>query len=141
MAYTFNNQCICTVVRSEYIVYIILLDFQVSAKGYISMGEIPCSNMASPPTHCSVVAPYAADINTEIAGTVQYTDFYTYSSTSSAMSTVSRFIRDETGDKFYGSRMMVAEWDGVAEYNGFSVSVKIKEALHHALVMEHIYKN
>ena len=95
------------------------------------MGEIPCSNLANPPTYCSVVAPYFADINTEIAGTVQYTDFDTYSSTDSAMATVSRFIRDETGDKFYGSRMMVAEWNGVAEYNGFSVSVKIKKSRKH----------
>ena len=98
--------------------------YQVSAKGYISMGEIPCTNAYSSPTSCSLVAPYVANINTEIAGTVQYTDFDTYTSTGYSMSTVSSFIRDETGDYFYGNRMMVAEWNGVAEYNGSSVSVK-----------------
>ena len=82
------------------------------------MGEIPCSSYAlSFPSSCSAVAPYAADINTQIAGSVQYTDFYTYSSTDSAMTTISSFIRDETEDNFYGSRMMVAEWNGVAEFD------------------------
>ena len=54
---------------------------------------------------------------------MQYTDFDTYSSSDSAMTTVSSFIRNETGDNFYGSSMMVAEWDGVAEYGGSSVSL------------------
>ena len=100
-----------------------MLHFQVSTNGYISMGEIPCSSYPlSFPSSCSIVAPYGADINTEIAGSVRYTDFYTYSSTDSAMTTVSSFIRDETRDSFYGIRMMVAEWNGVAEYNGFGGS-------------------
>ena len=100
-----------------------MLHFQVSTNGDILMGETPCSSYTlSFPSSCSVVAPYAADINTQIAGSVRYTDFYTYSSSGSAMSTVSRFIRDETGDYFYGNRMMVAEWNGVAKYNGISVS-------------------
>ena len=87
------------------------------------MGETPCSSYSlSFPSSCSVVAPYAADINTQIAGSVRYTDFYTYSSFGSSMTTVSRFIRDETGDYFYGNRMMVAEWNGVAKYNGIFVS-------------------
>ena len=87
------------------------------------MGEIPCTSYSiSSSSFCSVVAPFGADVNTELAGTVRYTDFDTYSSTSYSMSTVSRFIRDKTGDYFYGSRMMVAEWDGVAKYNGYSVS-------------------
>ena len=89
------------------------------------MGEPRCSGLRplSPSSYCSVVAPYGADSNTEIAGTVQYTDFYTYTSTGHSMTTVSRFIRDETGDNFYGNRMMVAEWNGVAEYRGSSVSL------------------
>ena len=87
------------------------------------MEETPCSSYALRfSSSCSVVAPYAADINTQIAGSVQYTDFYIYSSSDSSMTTVSSFIRDETGDNFYGSRMMVAEWNGVAEYGGSSVS-------------------
>ena len=88
------------------------------------MGETPfCSSYTlSLTSSCSVVAPYGADINTQIAGSVQYTDFYTYSSYGSSMTTVSRFVRDQTGDNFYGRRMMVAEWNGVAEFGGFSVS-------------------
>ena len=86
------------------------------------MEEIPCSYAISFPSSCSVVAPYAADVNTEIAGTVQYTDFDTYSSTDPSMTNVSSFIRDETGDNFYGTKMMVAEWNGVSKYNGSSVS-------------------
>ena len=87
------------------------------------MGGVPCSASLSSTSSCSAVVPYGDDSNTEIAGTVRYTDFDTYSSSDSAMTTVSRFIRDETGDNFYGNRMMVAEWDGVAEYGGLSVSL------------------
>ena len=107
-----------------------MLHFQVSANGYILMEETPCSSYTlNFPSSCSAVAPYAADINTRIAGSVQYADFYTYSSTDSAMTTVSSFIRNETGDSFYGSRMMVAEWNGVAEYGGSSVSHMYKTQL------------
>ena len=95
--------------------------YQVSSNGYISMGETPCSTEPSFPSSCSIVAPYAADVNTEIAGTVHYTDFDTYSSTALSMTTVSSFIRNETGDNFYGIAMMVAEWNGVSQYNGNSV--------------------
>ena len=85
------------------------------------MGETPCSTAPSFPSSCSIVAPYAANVNTEIAGTVKYTDFDTYSSTGLSMTTVSSFIRNETGDSFYGTKMMVAEWNGVSQYNGNSV--------------------
>ena len=84
------------------------------------MGEPPCSTSSS---SCAAVAPYGADSNTEIAGTVRYTDFDTYSSSGTSMTTVSAFIRSETGDNFYGTRMMVAEWNGVSQYNGISVSL------------------
>ena len=87
------------------------------------MGETPCVDALTFPSSCLVVAPYGADINTDLAGTVRYTDFDTYSSSGSSMTSVSRFIRDETGDSFYGTKMMVAEWNGVAEYGGYFVSV------------------
>jgi hypothetical protein len=108
----------------------------VSENGYISMGGTRCSGLRplSPSSYCSVVAPYGADSNTEIAGTVQYTDFYTYTSTGHSMTTVSRFIRDETGDYFYGNRMMVAEWNGVAEYGGSYVSLAgVYKSVKHSL--------
>ena len=87
------------------------------------MGEPSCSSPLSSSSSCSVVAPYGADSNTEIAGSVRYTDFDTYSSTGSAMTTVSGFIRYMAFDGFYGNRMMVAEWNGVAKYCGSSVSL------------------
>ena len=86
------------------------------------MGEPPCSNSLSSSSSCSVVAPYSANINTEIAGTVRYTDFDTYSYSDSSMTTVSSFIQDQTGDYFEGYSMMVAEWNGVSRFNGISVS-------------------
>jgi hypothetical protein len=50
------------------------------------------------------------------------------------MTTVSRFIRDETGDYFYGNRMMVAEWNGVAEYGGSYVSLAgVYKSVKHSL--------
>ena len=81
------------------------------------MGETPCEDPLSFPSFCPVVAPYAADIDLDIGGTVRYTDFDAYSSSGSSMTRVSRFIQDETGDSFYGTRMMVAEWNGVSKYS------------------------
>ena len=97
--------------------------FQVSENGYILMGQPPTSSSLSSSSSSSVVAPYGADSNTEVTGTVRYTDFDTYSSSGSSMTTVSSFIRSETGDNFYGTRMLVAEWNGVSQFNGISVSV------------------
>ena len=51
---------------------------------------------------------------------VKYTNFTT--SDSSQMNTVSSFIRSETGNSFSGTRMMVAEWNGVPKFGGSIVS-------------------
>ena len=72
------------------------------------------------PGTSSIVAPYAADIDPTKAGTVRYTQFTT--DDYSQMSTVSSFIQAQTNKYFYGSTMMVAEWKGVAEFDGSSVS-------------------
>ena len=68
----------------------------------------------------SVVAPFAADIDTTSRGSVKYTQFTTSDYTQ--MNTVSSFIRSQTGNSFYGTRMMVAEWNGVPKYQGSIVS-------------------
>ena len=115
-----------TVVSGEVKTRCYTIHFQVSENGFISMGEIPCTN-SRVSSSCFAVAPYASNINTEIAGTVRYTDFNTYSRTGSSMITVSRFIRDETGHSFYGTKMMVAEWNGVAQSNGFSVGLLFRK--------------
>ena len=69
----------------------------------------------------SVVAPFAADIDTTRTGSVKYTQLTT--SDSSQMIRVSSFIQSETGNSFYGTRMMVAEWNGVPKYHGSIVSL------------------
>ena len=68
----------------------------------------------------SIVAPYGADINPNVAGTVRYTGFIT---DYSQINTVSSFIRSQTTHDFYGTRMMIAEWNSVAEYSGSTVSI------------------
>ena len=85
------------------------------------MGTEPVDNTPSIPGTDSIVAPYyGADIDTSIEGTVRYTQFTTNNYQSS---TVSNFIRAQTGDSFTGNRMMVAEWYNVARYNGAPVSL------------------
>ena len=84
------------------------------------MGERVSTSSPEIPGTRPIVAPYAADIDPRIAGTVRYTQFTT--TDYSQMSRVSSFIRDQTYNSFYGTRMMVAEWDGVAEYSGSYVS-------------------
>ena len=87
------------------------------------MGETPqYSSLDNFPgsSSYSVVAPFAADIDTTRTGSVIYTQFTT--SDSSQMFRVSSFIRSQTGNSFYGTRMMVAEWNGVPEYERSIVS-------------------
>ena len=71
------------------------------------------------PSWYSVVAPFAYDIDTSSTGSVRYTAFKYDLQTS----TVSTFIRSQTGNSFYGTRMMVAEWRRVSQQYGFSVSL------------------
>ena len=96
---------------------------QVSINGYFSMGKTPqYSSLDNFPgsSSYSVVAPFAADIDTTRTGSVKYTEFTT--SDSSQMDAVSSFIQFQTGDSFNGTRMMVAEWNGVPKYEGSIVS-------------------
>ena len=83
------------------------------------MGARVSTSSPEIPGTSPIVAPYAANINPEIAGTVRYTQFTT---TDFQMSRVSSFIQSQAGNSFYGTRMMVAEWDSVAEHSGLSVS-------------------
>ena len=87
------------------------------------MGETPSysflDNFPGPRSY-PVVAPFAA---TTRGGSVTYTHFTTSENTQ--RSRVSTFIRSETGDGFYGTRMMVAGWDGVSELWESTVSCKV----------------
>ena len=84
------------------------------APQYSTPGDIPGSSSYS------VVAPFGADIDTSSRGSVKYTQFTTSDYTQ--MNTVSTFIQSQTGNSFYGTRMMVAEWNGVPKYLGSTVS-------------------
>ena len=86
------------------------------------MGETPqYSSLDNFPgsSSYSVVAPFAADIDTSRVGSVKYTQFTT---SDSQMNRVSGFIRSKTGNSFSATRMMVAEWRGVPEYQRSIVS-------------------
>ena len=57
----------------------------------------------------SVVAPFAADITTSHRpGYVRYSESF-----NSQLNVVSEHIRSETRKSFYGTWMLVAEWNGV----------------------------
>ena len=90
---------------------------QVSTNGYILMGARVSAISPEIPGTSPIVAPYAAHIN---PGTLRYTEFISTDYTE--MSRVSSFIRDQSDNSFYGISMMVAEWDGVAEFGSSSVS-------------------
>ena len=66
----------------------------------------------------SVVAPFAADIDTSSYGYVQYSESFT----NSQLNVISEHIRSETGTSFYGQWMLVAEWKGIPLYSNFFVS-------------------
>ena len=71
----------------------------------------------------TIVAPYAANIDTRTQGSVKYTDFDTFSSNDYEMVRISQFIRNETGVDFYGTKMIVAEWNDVQRYQYSDVSL------------------
>ena len=89
---------------------------QVSTNGYFSMGRIPqdgvgISDIPDLSSSQSIVAPFAADISTNYRGVVKYVNF----SSNYPMDAVNYFIRNQlqSGDGFYGTRMMLAEWSNV----------------------------
>ena len=92
------------------------------------MGTEPISTSPSIPGSLKIVSPYGANIDTRISGSVRYTDGFI--NHHSQMGTVSSFIRSWTNDSFHATRMMVAEWDGVAQQQGSSVSLIISDLNH-----------
>ena len=102
--------------------YICICILQVSINGYFSMGGTPqyASLSTFPgPKHYSVVAPFAADIDTSSTGYVHYSESFT----NSQLTVVSELIRSETGTSFYGQWMLVAEWNGVPLLSQSSVNM------------------
>ena len=90
--------------------------------GYFSLGQTPevysLVNIPGPSSY-SVVAPFAADIDTSSTGSVRYSESFS----STVMNDVSAHIRSETGVYFYGTWMMVAEWNNVPLRYGSRVSL------------------
>ena len=108
--------------RCVAICYICVMDIytQVSTNGYLSVSLQRSYTNPVIPGDTYIISPYGADIDLRIAGTVRYSNgFLSYHS---QMSSVSSFIRTETGKSFYGNKMMVAEWDRVAKLSGNFVS-------------------
>ncbi|CAI8021029.1 Nidogen-1 [Geodia barretti] len=86
----------------------------VSTNGYISMGLTPTANAQNVEGALSVVAPYGADIDTRVGGTVSYTRFHA----PQELRVVSEFVEAQMDVDFLGTKMMVALWDNVAQYKG-----------------------
>ena len=105
---------------------------QVSTNGYISMGLTPTDNARNEEGINSVVAPYAADIDTSVGGTVSYTRFH---APREDLETVSKFVESQLGVNFTGTKMMVALWDSVAKYKGEAVSFCDKVCTVEPLIM------
>ena len=81
------------------------------------------------PSDYSVVAPFATDIDTSITGSVFYTEsFYRWQ-----INEVSELIRSDTEPSFYGTWMLVAEWHGVPQLHGSSVS--FIQYIHSVIIM------
>ena len=99
---------------------------QVSTNGYFSMGQTPevysLVNFPGPSSY-SVVAPFAADIDTSSDTSSTGVVLYSESFSSTVMNEVSAHIRSETDVYFYGTWMMVTEWDNVPLRNGSRVSL------------------
>ena len=99
---------------------------QISTNGYLSMGgNLPYDALPNfpLPNSDSIVAPFAADIDTTQAGSVQYTHLTSDSSHSQDLNTVTLFINSQTNNyDFSGYELMIVEWDAVPLHSESSVS-------------------
>ena len=117
-ATTFNISI--TVLEINIVVFLLL---QVSTNGYFSLGTTPSEaslTRFSSSQPRSIIAPFAADIDTKHNGYVTYSLF---AGGSSDIETVSSYIRTELEVSFYGTWMLVAEWHDVALYGESSHTV------------------
>ena len=83
------------------------------------MAQAPSDGPPSIPGTNLIVAPYSADIDLSLTGSVLYTEL---TSSHPQMANISSFIRSQTHRYFSGTRMMVAGWDRVAKSSGDPVS-------------------
>ena len=109
-----------------YCFFFSILSNKVSSNGYISFN----SGMSSPTISLSsistpVLAPFAADIDTRISGTISYKIIIGSDSDSNLLDTVSSFISDNQSVSFSGIQMFVAYYDDVAYLFGSSSEVNL----------------
>ena len=104
---------------------------QVSTNGYFSFSTGSertrcCPILFSPASYPEyIVAPFWADINTELGGSILYEvhspSLGSYSNT--LLDQVSTFISSQKNTQFIGNWMLVASWDQVPKYQGSSSTV------------------
>ena len=100
---------------------------QVSSNGLLSFNR--STNFFNPvlfpnsTSYSYIVAPFWADHDPRPAGQISYA---VYSTNSEVLSTVNRFIRQQTGTNFEGSWMLVAYWDNIPEYQSDADKVSAK---------------
>ena len=85
----------------------VLIIMQVSTNGYFSMGEFPMFNDVPNfplPDNGMIVAPFGADIDTSITGSVRYNSKFGILDSYSKMRDVSDFIRANTLDDFFSPK-------------------------------------
>ena len=78
----------------------------------------PCT-LTDIPGDFSLVSPYLANIDVSVVGSVRLTDGF--AGDHPRISEVSSFVESQTGASFSGTRMMVVEWDSMAEFSGSEV--------------------
>ena len=95
---------------------------QVNSNGVLSFGYSFISSypeFSGATNNYALIAPFWADINTNIRGTI----YYRFANiTSSIVTTLDSYIMDSS---FSPSLVFIATWDGVAEYGTIGQDVSI----------------
>ena len=111
--------------------YSLLNPLQVGTNGYFSFGTrqtVYSPSLFSPTsTPNYLVAPFWADINTNIHGSISYEVHNTSAGSSSTalLNRVSTFISNQQSTQFSGTWMLVASWNQVSQISGSSSVVSL----------------
>ena len=111
--------------------YSLLNPLQVGTNGYFSFGTrqtVYSPSLFSPTsTPNYLVAPFWADINTAIHGSISYEVHTTSAGSSSTalLDRVSTFISNQQNTQFSGTWMLVASWNQVSHISGSSSVVSL----------------
>ena len=103
--------------RADFNVCVLICCLQVSSNGLFSFGR--SVNFFSPvlfpnsTTYRYMVAPFWADHDPRPSGQISYE---VHNRNTELLSSVNRFIRQQTATDFNGNWLLVGEWNNVAEY-------------------------